>query len=110
MVRAAEIIHREIDQLRSRYYLRLSARDEPGVMAQVSQELGKQGISLSAILQRETSDGTQHVPVVITTHLAKEGAMQSALKDIDSLPTIAPATVCLRIIDQPREFGQKTGG
>ena len=95
-----------IDQLRSRYYLRLSARDEPGVMAQVSQELGKQGISLSAILQRETSDGTQHVPVVITTHAAQEGAVRQALRAIDALPTIVPPTVCLRVIDQPHEFAQ----
>ena len=93
-----------IEQLRSRYYLRLTARDEPGVMAQVSQALGRQGISLSAILQRETDDG-QLVPVVITTHLAQEGAVRRALAEIDSLATIVPPTVCLRVIDQPKEFG-----
>jgi len=45
--------------------------------------------------------------VVITTHLAKEGAMQSALKEIDALSTVSPPTVCLRIVDQPKEFGGK---
>ena len=89
--------------LKSRYYLRLSAKDEPGVLAQVTRILGDHEISLSAILQRENDEG-QTVPVVITTHLANEGAMQAALKEIDALNTIAPPTVCLRIIDQPEEF------
>jgi homoserine dehydrogenase len=91
------------EQLESRYYLRLSARDVPGVLADVTAALGRNGISLSAVLQRESND-SQMVPVVITTHLAREGAVRKALAEIDRLPTITPPTVCLRIIDQPKEF------
>ncbi|HEV8606677.1 MAG TPA: homoserine dehydrogenase [Tepidisphaeraceae bacterium] len=94
------------NELQSRYYIRLMAKDQPGVLAQVTAALGRNQISVSAMLQHETPDG-QSVPVVITTHLAKEGAMQSALKEIDSLNTINPPTVCLRIVDQPKEFGGK---
>jgi homoserine dehydrogenase len=89
-------------ELNSRHYLRLTARDEPGVLAQVTRILGDKGISLSAILQRET-DG-QNVPVVITTHLAREGSIRAAVAEIDKLPTIAPRTTCLRIVDLPQEF------
>jgi homoserine dehydrogenase len=96
------------DQLRSRYYLRVTANDEPGVMAHVTHALGQQGISLSAILQREVAD-SKHVPVVIMTHLAQEGAIRRALKEIDSSPTIAAPTVCLRVIDQPKEFSGTNG-
>jgi homoserine dehydrogenase len=92
------------EQLTSRYYIRLAAKDEPGVMANVTAALGKHGISLSAVLQRE-SNGGPHVPIVVTTHTAREGAMRDALKEIDALKTIQPPTVCLRIIDQPKEFG-----
>jgi len=92
------------DQLESRYYLRLMAKDEPGVLAQVTAALGAQSISLSSILQHEDGDG-RNIPVVITTHLAREGAMQAALKQINALATITPPTICLRIVDQPREFG-----
>ncbi|HEX4054603.1 MAG TPA: homoserine dehydrogenase [Tepidisphaeraceae bacterium] len=91
------------EEFNCRYYLRLMARDEPGVLAQVTRILGENGISLSAILQHETSDG-RVVPVVITTHLAREGSVQAALKEIDKLQAIAPPTVCLRILDQPKEF------
>ncbi len=92
-----------VDQVRSRYYLRLTARDVPGVMAQVTHVLGQHGISLSAVLQREVDD-SQFVPVVIMTHQAEEGPIRAALSEIDSLPTIVPPTVCLRVIDQPKEF------
>ncbi|MGA3068421.1 MAG: homoserine dehydrogenase [Tepidisphaeraceae bacterium] len=90
-------------ELLSRYYLRLLARDEPGVMAQVTQILGQRKISLSAILQHEAKDG-QFVPVVITTHQAREGSVQAALQEIDHLPSIQAPTACLRIIDPPKEF------
>ncbi len=93
-------------ELKSRYYLRLMARDEPGVLAQVTKILGEQKISLSAIMQHEVNRG-QFVPVVITTHLAREGAVQEALKQIDALPSIAGPAVCLRIIDQPKEFAPR---
>ncbi len=92
-----------ITELTSRYYLRLMARDEPGVLAQVTKILGQQKISLSAIMQHEVSHG-QFVPIVITTHMAKEGAIQQALKELNALPAISGPTVCLRIIDQPKEF------
>jgi homoserine dehydrogenase len=83
------------EQLTSRYYIRLAAKDEPGVMANVTAALGKHGISLSAVLQRE-SNGGPHVPIVVTTHTAREGDVREALKEIDSLKTIEPPTVCLR--------------
>ena len=91
------------DELQSRYYLRLLAKDVPGVLAQVTRALGDHGISLSAIHQRE-ADAGQFVPVVITTHLSKEGSMKAALKAIDALPTITRPSACLRIIDPPKEF------
>jgi homoserine dehydrogenase len=92
-----------VQDLTSRYYLRLMAKDEPGVLAQVTKILGEKKISLAAISQREV-DAAQSVPVVITTHTAKEGSVQSALREIDKLTTIVAPTVCLRIIDQPNEF------
>jgi len=90
-------------ELNSRYYLRLTAKDQPGVMAAVSTILGNLGISLSAILQPESTDGPG-IPIVVTTHKANEGAMQKALGQIGTLPVITAPAVCLRIIEQPKEF------
>ena len=104
------------EQIASRYYLRLTVRDQPGVMGAVTQILGQNGISLSAVMQPEAAEapaaskgvaaaeGGPTVSIVITTHRANEGAMRASLAAIDALPTTAAATVCLRIIDQPTEF------
>ncbi len=89
-------------ELQSRYYLRVIAKDQPGVMARVAAVLGKYEVSISAILQHESGQDNQ-VPIVITTHLAKEGALQRAIEEINSLPVIQPPAACLRIIDQPKE-------
>ncbi len=97
------------DQLRSRYYLRLTAKDQPGVLAAVTKVLADQKISLASFLQHETAETTGNVPLVLTTHLAQEGAVQAALKQIDALPPITAPSVCLRIIDQPKEFAGATG-
>ena len=91
------------EKLMSRYYLRLTAKDQPGVLAQVTKVLGDQKISLASFLQHE-SQGSDAVPLVLTTHLAREGAIQAALKQIDALSPITAPTVCLRIVDQPKEF------
>jgi homoserine dehydrogenase len=95
-----------VEKLRSRYYLRLSARDVPGVLADVTDVLGRHQISVSAVRQHEPDDVGEFVPVIITTHQACEGSLRTALKEIDTLNTIAPPSVCLRIVEQPREFGE----
>jgi homoserine dehydrogenase len=80
-----------------RFYLRLTAVDRPGVLARVTDLLGKHSISLGAILQQESASETM-VPVVITTHQAKRGDMLAALKQIDALDVIGAKTVCLPIL------------
>ena len=94
---------RPISELVSRYYLRLVAKDQPGVLAEITRILSDQKISLSAILQHEVNTG-QFVPIVITTHMAREGSVQRALEEINASQAMLGRAVCLRIIDQPREF------
>jgi len=72
-------------------------------LAQVTEILGRQRISLSSIMQHEIND-KQFVPIVITTHQAKEGSMQQALKELNALPAMSGPAICLRIIDPPREL------
>ncbi len=91
------------DSLRMRYYLRASARDRPGVMAQITKVLGDLGISLSAVLQHEAEDPTapEFVPVVVTTHEARAGAVRVAADRIGALDVVRERPKCLPIIDLP---------
>ncbi|MFW5768512.1 MAG: ACT domain-containing protein, partial [Spirochaetota bacterium] len=94
------------DDIASRYYLRLMVRDEPGVFARIAEILGAQRISLSSVLQKEPSapEGeTAVVPVVITTHTAREGNVRTALKALDSLDEVVEPSVCISILDEHEE-------
>jgi homoserine dehydrogenase len=88
-------------ELLSRFYVRINALDVPGTMAKVTQILGEHGISLSAVLQHE-ADAGQFVPVVITTHQARQGDVTAALAQVQSLDVIEGEPVMLRIVDMPK--------
>jgi homoserine dehydrogenase len=84
----------------SKYMLRFSALDKPGVLASIAGSLGNHGISIESMVQtaHQDSDNTP-VPIVIKTHEAREGSVQSALKEIDQLEIICEKTVFIRIED-----------
>lgn len=84
-------------EVRVRYYLRLSVRDEPGVMAHVAGALGAQGVSLSQILQTEGAEG--RADIVLVTHLAREGAVRAALAAIGAETFLAAPPVLYRFED-----------
>jgi homoserine dehydrogenase len=94
-----------VAMIKSRYYIRLTAQDKPGVLARVTDILGRQGISISAVIQREGDESAQ-VPIVVTTHVAPEGLIRTALDEIDRLDVVGAKSVCLRILDDPDEFGR----
>ncbi len=87
-------------EITSKYMLRFSALDKPGVLASIAGALGNHGISIESMVQtaHEDSDETP-VPIVIKTHEAGEGSIQSALEDINRLRIICEKTVLIRIED-----------
>ncbi|MFQ5533000.1 MAG: ACT domain-containing protein, partial [Candidatus Methylomirabilales bacterium] len=87
---------RAMEQVRTRYYLRVMAADKPGVLSKVSGILGEHDISIASVIQKGRHDQAS-VPVVMMTHEALEGAMQKALGQIDALDVVTGKTVCLRV-------------
>jgi len=95
-----------IEAMQSRYYLRVMAKDCPGVLAQVAAILGRHKISISSVLQHETQPGddvAHGVPVIITTYRAEEGNVRNALAEVDALDVITADTVCIGIVDEHEE-------
>lgn len=87
---------RPMRDVRTRYYLRLSAVDRPGVLAQISAILGRHRISISSLTQAERR-ASRTVPVIMTTHDARERDLQRAVGQIDRLPTVRGRSVVLRM-------------
>ncbi len=82
----------------SRYYLRFTVTDEAGVFAELAASLGKRGVSIASVNQREQkANPSDPVAVVVVTHAAKEGNVQAALAEIASKPFTKAKPVLLRI-------------
>ncbi|MBW2984252.1 homoserine dehydrogenase [Candidatus Woesearchaeota archaeon] len=88
---------KSIDNIRSRYYLRYSAVDKPGVLAKISGILGKHKISIAGVWQMEVNKNV--VPLIMTTHEALERDMQKAIKEINKLDVIKDKTIVIRVED-----------
>lgn len=86
----------EMEKVRTAYYLRMMAEDRPGVLADVANLLGKEGISIEAVVQKEPN-GESHVQLIMLTHVVNEGSMNRALAGIETLPSISGAVTRIRV-------------
>ncbi len=87
-----------MEDICTRYYLRLIAHDRPGVFARIASVFGAHDISIASVVQHEADDAaSEWVPVVMTTHRAREGQMQQALREIEALDCIQGRTKLLRV-------------
>lgn len=88
---------RPIDELETRYYLRFSVTDRPGVLGQLTTLLGAHGISISELLQRGIRGPDATVSVIALTHKAQEGRVQASLRAIEEAGLIVAPTTLVRI-------------
>jgi homoserine dehydrogenase len=86
-----------IEKVETAYYLRLSAFDKPGVMADVTRILADSHISIDAMLQKEAEEGEDVVDVIILTHRCIEENANAAIAKIEALPTISAKVVRIRL-------------
>jgi len=87
---------RSIDEIESRYYIRFTTVDKPGVLAKISGVLAKFGISIASVSQKEKKKA-QAVPIVMIIHEAKEKNLRSALEIIGRLDMVKEKSVAIRI-------------
>lgn len=87
---------KNIDEVKTRYYIRFSAIDKPGVLAKIAGILGKHNISIATVAQKE-KNAAKVVPIVMMTHDAFEIDLARALKEIDNLNVIKRKTVRIRV-------------
>jgi homoserine dehydrogenase len=105
---AAKANIKPMEDIFTRYYLRLMVIDRPGVLAKLTEIFGRYNMSISAITQREGSAyderGEAIVPVVVLTHRAREGNVQAAIKEIAGLEVCTQKPICIRVVDEHPEW------
>lgn len=92
-----------VEDVVSRYYVRLMAKDEPGVFSAYGKILGDNNISISGALQHEGTGPDNTVPVVIVTHPTTKKNMDRALFELGKLKVVSGKPVCIRIVDMPED-------
>ncbi len=86
-----------MEEVETAYYLRLKAVDKPGVLADVTRILGDAGISIEAILQKESLDDNLTVPVILLTQRVREKYMNDAIEKIEANENIQGKVVRIRV-------------
>ncbi len=85
-----------MEQVLTSFYLRLCVADEAGVLSRITTILAEHDISIDAVLQRESAEGEKQTDLIILTHETQEGRMNTALAQMQALPTVLAPIVRLR--------------
>ena len=88
---------RPMSELETKYYLRLSVADRPGVLAQIAGVLGLLDISIASVIQKEADEVAQTAEIVLMTHRAREASMQLALRMLEDLEVVAAVGNMVRV-------------
>lgn len=94
------------EAIRRRYFYRFIVQDRPHVIADIADVLGRNGISLTSVIQKasdseESNGGYRLVPLVFTTHTTTEGNVRAAAAELDQLDCVQPPYLCLPVSDEP---------
>jgi len=85
------------EQIKTAYYLRLTAEDKPGVLADVTRILAAHNISIEALIQKEPPQGETSVPIIMLTQLTLEKEMNAAIAAIEALATVSGKVARIRL-------------
>jgi len=86
----------DINRMETKYYIRFTVVDLPGVLSKISGILGKNGVSIASVFQKEGAS-SREVPIIMVTHKAREGAVRKALGEIDRLKIVRKKSRFIRI-------------
>lgn len=85
-----------MDEIECGFFLNMTIQDRAGVLANITQILSTNGISIESVIQRER-EGSELVPLVVMTHDVKERNMNAAIAAIEALPDVAGAVQRIRV-------------
>jgi homoserine dehydrogenase len=86
-----------VDDVQSAFYLHLEVADEPGVLAQVAQILGMQGVSIKSVVQQGLGEDAR---LVMVAHPVLESRFAAACDLIARLDFVRSAPRAIRVIEE----------
>ncbi len=88
---------KDMNEIISKYYLRLMVTDKPGVLHEISGILSDLNISLESVSQKK-KETKEEVPIFMVTHHALERNIQKAVERIEKLKFVKGEVTFIRIL------------
>ena len=89
---------RDVGQLNAKFYLRIVANDERGVLAAVSRVFADNGVSIRSMIQPTTD--RESAELIFMTHHALEANVEKALTEIEALASIKEIGTIIRVEEE----------
>jgi len=86
-----------LDEVRTKYYLRLMVEDQPGVLAQIAHRLGASRVSVAQMHQAQSVRG--QASITMLTHETRDKDAREAVQAIASIPAVLKGPRSVRIFD-----------
>jgi len=86
-----------IEDITSEFYLRLSMKNESGVLAKITQVFAEHSISIDAMVQKEIQEDDEVVDIILVTSTLIEREINKIINEIEALPENRSKAVKLRI-------------
>ena len=86
-----------IEEVETAAYLRMTALDKPGVLAEVSEVFAKHNISIEAVVQHEPAEGVDRVHLVMVTQKDIEKNLDNAIAEVEGFDEIDGKVVRIRL-------------
>jgi homoserine dehydrogenase len=83
-----------MDDTHGQYYLNLHVEDAPGVLAEIADRFGRNGVSIERVWQEGSGD---EATLVFITHRAQEGAFQKTVQELKEMPIVRRVGSLLRV-------------
>jgi len=89
-----------LEETESSFYVHLEVADRPGVLAQVAEILGLQGVSVRSVVQRGIGDDAR---LVMVMHPVPESRFRAAVDMINRLDFVRSAPRVIRVLEESFE-------
>lgn len=84
-----------MEEIVTKYYIRLLVDDKPGVLASVAGAFGRNSVSIESVIQKRSMG--EVAEVVIVTHPAKEKDLQNTVSLLKTLPMVRQIGNVIRV-------------
>ncbi|HEY5524915.1 MAG TPA: homoserine dehydrogenase, partial [Clostridium sp.] len=89
----------DVSKVKSKYYIRLTVVDRPGVLGDITAILGNQDVSLRSVIQKGENENEEKVDLVLVTHSTQEDNVNKSLEELSKLDAVKSIDNLIRIED-----------